>query len=200
MKVLEAYLDARESRPADRADWQRMDQPPEVRLQAFDRWVRRELAERLDWAWAGSQREKRLEQCRLYLERIVLDLWRRGWLLDGRALAQRLRGVLEVVGAQQRAGKVRAFWPYFRATVDRYVGVNSEEIQEEARRVGAHVGQLLSDLLKKSSARASGDTLPELLARRAGEVAEAKAETLRARASRLRRQEKAAKAQPELPL
>lgn len=200
MRILDAYLEQHENRPGDRPDWQRMDQPPEVRLQAFDRWIRRELAERLDWAWAGAQREKRLEQCRLYLERVVLDLWRRGWLLDGKALAQRLRGLLEVVGAQQRAGKVRAFWPYFRASVDRYVGVNSEEIQDEARRVGAHMGQMLADVLKKSSARASGDSLPELLARRAAEVAGAKAETLREAQARLRRQQKAAKAQPELPL
>ena len=43
-------------------------------------------------------------------------------MLDGKRLAARLEGVLDNIGAYQRAGKVADFWPYFRAGVDRYVG------------------------------------------------------------------------------
>jgi len=124
--------------------WQLRKERPEVRLLAFDRWVRLELETRLDWAWAGAQRERRIEQCRIQLERIVLDLWRRGWMLDGKALAARIVGVLDTIGAYQRAGKVADFWPYFVASVNRYVGANAEEIQDQARSIGAQMGGLMA--------------------------------------------------------
>jgi hypothetical protein len=69
----------------------------------------------------------------------------------------------------------------------RYVGVNSEEIQAEALRVGASIGQLLGPLgLNKPRGPI---TLPELLALRADEVAQAQELTLREKQRRLRAQE-----------
>lgn len=162
---------------------------PEERLQRFDAWVKGELAKRLDWAWAGDHKEKRIEQCRVYLERMVIALWRRGWMLEGKRLAARIEAMLDAVGSCQRAGKVEDFWPYFRASVDRYVGQNAEEIQREALAAGSHVSQALAAVLAHRPSQ--GPSLPELVAQRAGEIAEAKEETLRKKQARLRAQARA---------
>lgn len=181
MNVFSQILDAREQAP----DWQHTQQPPAARLLKFDAWSRRQLAERLDWSWAGPHRERRIEQARVYLERMVLGLWRRGWMLDGRRLADRITTMLDTIAAYQRAGRVRSFWPYFTATVDRYVGINSEELQAEAMQAGASVGQAMAALLK--TAVRQGPTLPELMAQRAQEIDAAKVETLREQQARQRR-------------
>ena len=203
MNTLGQWLDARDDAGARRQReldakkagevWQLRGERPEARLVAFDRWLRRELEARIDWAWAGEQRERRIEQCRIELERMVRDLWRRGWALDGKALARRIEGMLDAIGAYQRRGKVEDFWAYFSASVRRYVGQNAEEIADEARRVGAHVGDLMA-LLKPQP----GPSLPELVAQRAQEVGAGKAETLRARVARERARKGATDAQREL--
>lgn len=150
---------------------------PAERLIKFDGWVRGELARRIDWTWAGAQRERRIEQCRLCLEKLVLDLWRRGWMLDGKKLARHIEAVLDAVARQQKAGKVQDFWAYFQASVNRYVGANAEELREEAMRAGTHVSQLLNVLGVRAAA--TGPALPELIAQRAAEVAEARYLTIR---------------------
>lgn len=188
MDVLRQHLDDRENLKA----WQHATEPPAVRLIKFDAWARRELATRLDWSWAGAAKERRIEQARIYLERLVLGLWRRGWMLDGRRLADRITGMLDTVATYQRAGKVRAFWPYFTATVDRYVGLNSEELQAEAMRAGAAFGQALDAILRGTTPKAP--TLPELIAQRADEVAQAKAPSLRAQLQQERRRHASRKA------
>ncbi len=170
--------------------------PAEVRLLAFDRWARLELAARLDWAWAGQQRERRIEQCRIRLEQVVLDLWRRGWMLDGKRLARRITDLLDAVGAYQRKGAVRDFWIYFGTAVDRYVGLNAEEIQTEAMRAGSQMRQLLGAL----SVRAVPEepALPELLAKRREEIDGSKALTLREKLARERARQGPGSAQREL--
>jgi hypothetical protein len=202
VNVFNEFLDEREAGRATLADadmvaWLNQGAAPEVRLLKFDAWVGRQLATRLDWAWAGPQKARRIEQCRIYLERLVLDLWRRGWMLDGKRLACHLETVLNNIGAYQRAGKVQEFWPYFRACVDRYVGANAEEIRDESMRVGAHVGQLLNALGVKRPA--TSPTLPELVAKRAAEIAQAKEETLREKLARKRAQQAACKAAAQQP-
>lgn len=169
---------------------------PAERLIKFDSWVRGELARRIDWAWAGAQRERRIEQCRLCLEKLVLDLWRRGWLLDGKKLARHIEAVLDSVARQQKAGKVADFWAYFQASVTRYVGVNAEELREEAMRAGTHVSQLLNVLGVRAAA--TGPALPELIAQRAVEVAQAKVETLREKIAKARKRPSADDGQASL--
>lgn len=192
MNVFSQLLDDREQA----TDWQHTEQPPAARLLKFDAWSRKQLATRLDWTWAGSQREKRIEQARIYLEQMVLGLWRRGWFLDGRRLADRITGMLDTIAGYQKRGFVREFWPYYKAAVDRYVGLNSEELQAEAMRAGASVGQAMAAILKTTGRNAP--TLPELLAQRAQEVAQAKEETLRAQQARLRAQNRRDVGQPQL--
>ncbi len=166
------------------------------RLIKFDAWVRGQLATRIDWTWAGNQRERRIEQCRICLEKMVLELWRRGWLLDGKKLAARIVSVLDAVAAQQKRQTVQDFWAYFQTAVKRFVGANAEELQAEAMRAGSHVGQLLSAYGVKAAPTAP--TLPELIAQRAGEVATAKAATLREKLSAARVRVKADDAQARL--
>jgi hypothetical protein len=173
---------AQAARQADRDKamhaWFGRNQDHAERLVRFDVWLRRELAERLDWAWAGSAKEKRIEQCRIQIDSMVMDLWRRGWMLDGRRLADRITGMLDAIGKAQRGGQVRDFWPYFKASVDRYVGLNAEEIREEALDAGAAVGDVFKQLLKGAP---EAPSLPELVAQR-------HQETLREKTNRLARQ------------
>lgn len=158
---------------------------PAERLIKFDSWVRGELARRIDWTWAGAQRDRRIEQCRLCLEKLVLDLWRRGWMLDGKKLARHIEALLDAVARQQKAGKVQDFWAYFQASVNRYVGANAEELREEAMRAGTHVSQLLNVLGVRAAP--TDPALPELIAQRAGEVAQAKEQTLREKIAKARK-------------
>jgi len=201
MNVFQQFLESRQGQPdgpdAELLVWLNEGVAPEVRLLKFDAWVGRQLAKRLDWTWAGAAKAKRIEQCRVYLERLVLEMWRRGWMLDGKRLARHVETVLDNVGAYQRAGKVAEFWPYFRACVDRYVGGNAEEIRIEAMRAGAHVGQLMAALAANRPAKAV--SVPELVAQRAQEVEKAKAATLREKLARQRQREAARKADASQP-
>lgn len=202
MNVFNQFLDDRDNPAGRQTDdellvWLNHGNAPEVRLLKFDAWVGRQLATRLDWAWAGAGKAKRIEQCRVYLERLVLEMWRRGWMLDGKRLAAHIEKVLDAVGAYQRAGKVVEFWPYFRACVDRYVGANAEELRAEAIRVGSHVGDLLSALGVRGTG--SGPSLPELVAQRADEVTKAKDATLRDKMARQRARDAACKADAQQP-
>jgi hypothetical protein len=122
-----------DGRAAD--DWMLTFIAPEERLMKFDSWVRRQLAERLQWPEDARRRAKLIEQCRVKLERMVVDLWRRGWMIDGQRLAKHLRAALDDIGSAQTAGRVKDFWPFFCRVIDRYVGLNAEEIQREAPRV-----------------------------------------------------------------
>jgi hypothetical protein len=198
---LQGYIEEREDRAVRDRDqstrdvfaraWLRQDQKPEARLAAFDEWLLLQLEARLDWKWAGALKEKRLHQCRIQIDGMVIGLWRRGWMLDGRRLADRITEMLDAIGKAQRSGQVRDFWPYFKASVSRYVGLNAEEIQAEAMSAGAAVGAVFQQLLKRQAAAPS---LPELVAQRADE-------TLRAKVARLRAQQARQEAQKDqLPL
>lgn len=185
MDVFSQFLEARDAP----IDWRPVALPAAERLQRFDRWLRAKLAERLDWSWAGDEaaQARRREQARVYLERLVLGLWRRGWLLDGSKLAARILDPLDKIAKYQKDGAIHEFWPYFCATVDRYVGANSEEIQDEARRVGSTIGQIVGQLGLNKPQNAA--TLPELLARRASEVEDTRNVSLREKQAALRRKE-----------
>jgi len=201
MNVLGQFLDARDDdRRADAAARERSGRDrlteeafriwidggrrPEERLLKFDAWLRDQLAARLVWPADDAQAARKIEQARVHLERVVLELWRRGWYLDGKALAARLCELLDAVGKYQRSGKVVEFWPYFRAAVDRYVGLNAEELQAEARRAGAHVAQALAAALGQSARQ--GARIGDLLEQR-------QQETLREKIAAERRRQAACK-------
>ena len=172
---LEQLRDLERRDSAARA-WMNGDIAEEVRLLRFDGWVRLELAARIDWSWAGESKARRIEQCRIELENLVLGLWRRGWMLDGKALAGHIRDALDDVRAAQKAGRVRDFWPFYKAVVGRYAGINSEEIRAEAMSAGAAISQVFEQFKKRAPA------MPEL-------VAERREETIRERQTRHRQTE-----------
>lgn len=188
MDVFAQFLDARDDEPDQRVNWVPLTLSPEERLTRFDRWLYQKLAQKLDWTWAGdaAAQGRRINQARLHVEQLVLGLWRRGWLLDGTKLAARILAPLDAIAKYQKAGAIIEFWPYFCATINRYVGVNAEEIQAESLRIGASIGQLLGPLGLKLPQKAP--SLPELLARRADEV-ETHQSTLREKQSLLRARE-----------
>lgn len=171
----EAQARAQSGRSAatDRAtlEWLNGNKAPEIRLLSFDTWLRRELDLHLVWPADDAKKQRQIEQCRIHLEGLVLGLWKRGWYLDGKALAAHLQTVLQNIGKYQRTGKVQDHWAYFKSAVDRYVGANSEEIRAEAMRAGAHVGQLMS-ALGVSKGSVDTKTLPELIAQRRAEIAD----------------------------
>lgn len=191
MDVLAQFLDGRDENEAflRDADFPPAKILPAERLTKFDAWLFRQLARRIDWQWAGDAvaQGRRINQARLYVERMVLALWRRGWLLDGSALAKRIVAPLDTIAEYQRKGDVKAFWPYFCATIDRYVGVNSEEIQLESKRIGATMGQIVG-LLGLNQPQ-NDPSLTELLARRAEELENAKS-SLREKQKVLRAKER----------
>ncbi len=173
---------------------------PAERLQKWDAWLVRTLLATLCWPANNAARDRLVRQCAAEMTVMVRHLAGRGWLLDGEALAAHVHAVLKPIAHAQRSGKVADFYPYFRASVSRYVGANAEEIQHHARRTGTDEGaRTVGDIL--SGLRIRGATMTELLAQRAGEVAVAKAETLRQKQARARAQQRACKAsaaQPEL--
>jgi len=184
-----------EGRPAD--DWMLTILAPEERLLKFDTWMRRQLENRLQWAETGRAKAKEIEQCRVRVERLIIALWRRGWMLDGAVLAKHIVAALDDIAAAQAAVRVKKFWPFFCQVVDRYVGINSEEIQREARATaGARpIGSILSYIIeRRGKPAAQGPTLPELIAQR-------REETLHEKLSR-RRKSDAVKAadKAQLPL
>ncbi|MDP2228564.1 MAG: hypothetical protein Q8J78_13930 [Moraxellaceae bacterium] len=178
---MQAYLEERDNRAAaerhkDNRDdaelaWFNGKEDPAARLLAFDSWARRQLATRLDWTWAGTAKDKRVEQCRLQLNGVVRHLFKRGWLLDGKRLAARITDLINAVAAQQEKGVIRDFWPYFKASVDRYVGLNAEELRQEAMEAGVHAGQMFAQMTKGLPA---GPSVPELEAQRTEETLRAK--------------------------
>jgi hypothetical protein len=196
--VFDGYLQTRsDSHQAGRAvdDWMLSVLAPEERLLKFDAWVRRQLATRLLWPVHPGRRAKLIEQCRVRLERLVLDLWRRGWMLDGQRLARHLLAALDDIAAAQAAGRVKDFWPLFCRVIDAYVGLNAEEIQAEARALaGARPMRSIIDTLHLPKSMPQGPSLPELVAHR-------RDETLRDRLARRRKAEAAKAANAaQLPL
>jgi hypothetical protein len=173
MNIIGQYLDAREdarARTQSTDDWMVSSQLAAQRLLSFDRWCRNELETRLQWPSNPAAQARQIEQCRVKLEKIALELWRRNWLLDGKRLAQHLRSAIDAVAAMQAKGAVKDLYAYFSASIDRYVGLHAEELQAEARLKS--VGQLAHQLLAQAGVKA--ETIPELIAQRRDEINKAK--------------------------
>lgn len=185
MNVLGQYLDAREEGPREQREaderWlrERAGIDPAERLQSWDRWIRGVLSATLAWPSGADARARLLHQCAAEMTVLAKQLRGRGWLLDGKALAVHVSALLEPIGKAQRAGKVGDLWPYFRASVDRYVDANAERLQCEAKRTGADVGaQTIGAVLGGLSVlRSVEGSMTELLADRAAEIGRAREET-----------------------
>lgn len=199
MDVFGQFLEARtdrETRATRPDEWADINTPlaSPARLLAFDGWVRRQLAARLQWPGTPAAQARQIEQCRILVETLVLDLWRRGWMLDGKRLATHIAAALDAVAQAQAKGQIRDLYAYLRRSLNAYVGLNAEEIQAEARRhATGHAGTLAADVLAAYGIGGRQPTIPELVAQRRAEVDQAKVPTLRAALARARRQEAAGK-------
>lgn len=198
MDVFDQFLEARASnhdRHTRPAEWFETNAPlaPPARLIAFDAWVRRQLGSLLNWPADQAKKKRQIEQCRILVESMVLDLWRRGWMLDGAKLAGHITDALCAVAVAQAKGKVRDPYAYLRTSLNAYVGAKAEEISAEARRTGSgHVGGFAASVLAGYGLGRTGPSIPELVAQRKAEIADAKqAKTLRQQLT-LARREKAA--------
>lgn len=185
MNLLARGIDARDDqrRQQDETDdlWlrERAGVDPAERRELWRRWVRRTLEETLQWPENPAARERLIGQCVAEITSLARQLRGRGWLLEGKALAEHVRALLTPIAAAQRKGAIGDFWPYFRAAVGRYVGAHAEEIQAHARRTGAEEGaQTMAGALAAlglTRAAARGPSITELLSDRDAEIRAAKA-------------------------
>ena len=191
MGVFEAYLDNRAPKECGRPaadDWMLSISAPEERLLKFDAWTKAQLATRIKWPSDQRRRIKLISQCAARLEKIALELWRRGWMLDGKALSRHVIAAIDDVASAQAAGRIKEFYPFFCRVADAYVGLNAEEIQAEARRMAGtrHAGDVIKQALR---ATLNGASIPALVAQRRSEINAAKSVTMRDRLSKARLKE-----------
>lgn len=121
------------------------------RTAAIRRWRRRcraTLLRDLQWPEDEAKRERQIAHCTALLETMARHLYQRGWLLDESALGRLVKDCIAPVAAAQKAGKVRELYPYLKTTVERYVGLNAEEIQRAAKTSGADVGSSMDHLIR----------------------------------------------------
>lgn len=191
MNVWENFLDSRPAKESGRPvtdDWMLAVAAPEERLLKFDGWIKSQLATRLKWPADERRRIKLLGQCSVRLETMILELWRRGWMLDGKELSTHIRAALDDIAAAQAAGRVKEFFPFFCGVVDRYVGLNAEKIQAEARRLRGT--RNAGDLIKTALAPmlAAGPSITELVAQRRSEINQERESKLRTKLTRARKE------------
>lgn len=150
------------------------DIDPEERRAAWRRWLWRHLEKELQWPADKATRDRLIGQCCQELTTLVRQLHGRGWLLDGAALAEHVRACLAPLATAQKKGAVGDFYPYFRATVRRYVGAHAETIQAQARRTGADEGaQTMAGALAAlgiGTAKPRAKSLTEVIAERETEA------------------------------
>ena len=168
-------LEAAGGRRADGGDarstlqvWMDERQAPEVRLLKFDAWLRQLLVDKITWPADPGRRRKMVEQCRVLVERMVIELRTRGWLFDGKLLAAHVTAAVEEVAKAQAEGRVKDLWPFFRALLQRYVGTRADELREEALSARCHISNLVGSIstrLPSLVAQRTDETLREKLAR-----------------------------------
>ena len=111
------------------------------RLEAWREWAAKKLIAEFALPADERARARLVGQLTAELEKLVRQLLDRGWLIEGKRLAEVVGDCLAPIAKAQREGKVGDLYAYFRAAVARYVGPNAEALQQAARRDGADAGQ-----------------------------------------------------------
>lgn len=146
------------------------------RTAAIRRWrgrCRATLLRDLQWPADETRRDRLVLRCVNDLETIARHVYQRGWLLKEDRLGELVKDCIRPITEAQRAGKVRDLYPYFKAAVERYVGMNAEEIQQSAKRSGADVATSMEALVA-GLGRVIGTpapTITEILAERGDQTA-----------------------------
>lgn len=133
-------------------------------LTLWREWIAKKLL--ADFALPADQakRDRLVGQCIGVLEKLVRQLLDRGWLVNIETLKTLVEACLAPISAAQRAGKVDDFWPFFRASVLRYVPYNADQIQRDARRSGADVTQSMGAVMAGVVGRLTGPSIVEIIA------------------------------------
>jgi hypothetical protein len=148
--ALDREFQLREARVAREAHYLQQNDGID-RKQALRAW-REEAAKLLadtfrHWSTDPARRSRQIGQCIGELEVLAEHLYERRWLVAQDSLLALARKAIAPVAAAQAAGKIDDFWPYFRASIRRYVPVNAEQIQREARRAGADATRTAGDVM-----------------------------------------------------
>jgi hypothetical protein len=146
MNVLQAIADTRDDRAQRETEaddrWlrecARID--PVERRASFHRWVKGQLLKHLTWPDDRARKEKLLGQCAAEILVMCRQLRGRGWLLDGKVLAEEVTAAIAPISTYQLTGKIDDFYTYFRSSIRRYVGLHAEDLQAKARRTGSDEG------------------------------------------------------------
>jgi len=135
------------------------------RIRAWRSWAARKLETTFNhWPSDIAARQHAIGLCVAELEVIARHLYERAWLFDGAKLAAIATAALAPIAAAQRAGKIEAFFPYFRASVRRHVGLNAEELQHAARTSGSDGASAIGDILANVIGRIRPPSIVEDLA------------------------------------
>lgn len=141
-------------------EWLDTAPPPAERLVRFERWLRHELATRLQWSENPAKRQKEIGQAQRFVNGFLCDLNRRGWLFDGPLLAKIITDKLDDIAKRQKLGVVEDLWIYLRVVWSQYADAASEKLQGQAISAGFHISQIMAGL----------KTIPQATAERAEQI------------------------------
>ena len=145
--------------------------PPAERLVSFEKWLARQLAEKVIWPRDPRRKNKQIHQCKGFVLKFVVDLKKCGWLFDGPLLARVINDKLSEIRRAQEKTQVDDLWPFFKALFDRYAGERAEELKEQSMRSGYHISKIEAGI----------KTVPEIVAQAHDERVRDQAKSLRKR-------------------
>lgn len=148
MNLLEDLLDRHERDPRSHCQRQRdralsreesaalAAAAPAQRKVKFDRWVRTQIAQKLATALPveSAARARLVGQIAEMVETMLVHLYQRRWLLDGKRVADHVTAALDEIARAHTDGRVRSLYKFAQVVICRYVGTHAEEIQQEARK------------------------------------------------------------------
>jgi hypothetical protein len=141
------------------------------RLAAWRGWCAKHLlATFRHWPAEEAAQKHAVGLCIAELEVIAKHLHERAWLFDAKRLAQIVTKVTAPIATAQAAGKIDNFFPYFRRSVRAYVGMQAEELQQQARRDGVDGASAIGDVLAGVFGRLRTPSIVEDLADRRQEA------------------------------
>jgi hypothetical protein len=138
--------------------------PPEERLASFEAWLRKQLAERLEWPTNPALAQKQIGQCQRFVNGFLCDLHRRGWLFDGPLLAEIITSKLDDVAKRQKTGAVDDLWIYMRVVWKNYADAASEKLHSQAMSAGFHISKIMGSL--KTIPQATAERMEQISADR----------------------------------
>ena len=154
--------------------------PPAERLVAFEKWLARQLQEKLIWPHDQYRQKKQIHQCKGFILKFIVELKQRGWLFDGPLLAQVINDKLNEIRSAQEKNRVDDLWPFFKSLFDRYAGERAEELKEQSMRSGYHISNIqagiktMPEIVAQANEERLRDQVKSVRRRRAKEEAELK--------------------------